>query len=89
MVPIHREKIRVPGDFFEKLYQALPEISPHVSRAELYAQSGTVVSPSGGIGWIAFLLLYSRTSSRHVLKMYHRVAEASKKVLDDVRGNDW
>ena len=83
MIPIHREKIRVLEDFFEKLYQILPEILPHVSRAELYAQPGTVVSPSGGIGWIGYLLLFSRTSRRHVLEMYHRVAEAAKKVLDE------
>jgi biotin carboxylase len=83
MVPIHREKIRVPEDFFEKLYQALPEIVPYVSRAELYAQPGTVVSPTGGIGWIGYLLLFSKTSRRHALEMYHHVSEASKKLLDE------
>ena len=83
MIPIHREKIRVPEDFFEKLYELLPEILPHVSRAELYAQPGTVVSPSGGIGWIGYLLLFSRTSRRHVLEMYHGVARGAKKVLDE------
>ncbi|PGG97400.1 hypothetical protein AJ79_09212 [Helicocarpus griseus UAMH5409] len=82
MIPIHREKIRVPEEFFEKLYQILPEILPHVSRAELYAHPGTVVSPSGGIGWIGYVLLCSRTSRRHVLEMYHRVAKAAKEVLD-------
>lgn len=88
MIPIHREKIRVPEDFFKKVCQILPEIGPHVSRAELYAQPGTIVSPIGGIGWIGYLLLFSRTSRRHVLEMYHRVTEAAKKVLDDVSGND-
>ncbi|KAE9363951.1 glutathione synthetase ATP-binding domain-like protein [Stipitochalara longipes BDJ] len=82
MIPVHREKIHVPHDFFEKVYQILPGIIPYVTRAELYAKPGTVVSPSGGIGWIGYFLLYSRTSRRHVLEMYHLVAEASKKVLD-------
>lgn len=80
MVPIHHENIRVPDDFFEKVYQALPEIVPHVSRAELYSQSGTVVSPGERIG---YFLLYSRTSRRHVLEMYHRAVGVCKKVLDE------
>ena len=83
MIPIHREKILVPEDFFEKLFRALPEILPYVSRAELYAQPGTVVSPSGGIGWIGYILLFSRTSRRHILEMYHRMAKSAKKVLDE------
>ncbi|KAL2017250.1 hypothetical protein VTK56DRAFT_2362 [Thermocarpiscus australiensis] len=86
MVPIHRDRIRVPDDFFEKVYEALPEIVPHVSRAEFYAQPGTVVSPCGATGWIAYFLLYSRASRRHVLEMYHRVAEVSRRVLDDASG---
>ncbi|KAF2713297.1 glutathione synthetase ATP-binding domain-like protein [Pleomassaria siparia CBS 279.74] len=82
MVPIHRDKIRVPENFFEKLYAILPEIMPHVARAEMYASPGTVVSPVAGIGWIAYLLLFSRTSRAHALGMYHRVSETAKKVLD-------
>jgi biotin carboxylase len=83
MIPIHREKILVPEDFFERLYRTLPDIKPHVFRAELYAQPGAIVSPSGGVGWIGYLLLFSRRSRRHVLEMYHRVAEAAKMCLDE------
>jgi biotin carboxylase len=35
MIPIQKENILVPCDFFERLYRELPEIIPHVSRAEL------------------------------------------------------
>jgi biotin carboxylase len=66
MVPVHRDQICVPGDFLERLYEALPEIMPHISRAELSTKPGTVLSTSGGIPWIAYILLYSRTSRRHV-----------------------
>ncbi|KAI8932962.1 hypothetical protein NX059_010431 [Plenodomus lindquistii] len=83
MIPIHREKVLVPENLFEKLYSILPEILPYVSRAEMYAQPGTIVSPSGGIGWIGYLLLRSRTSRRHVLEMYHRVVKAAEKCLDE------
>lgn len=83
MIPIHRENILVPEDLFERLYRILPDIEHHVFRAELYAQPGTIVSPSGGVGWIGYLLLFSMTSRRHVLEMYHRVAEAAKMCLDE------
>ncbi|KAM0254480.1 hypothetical protein ACHAQJ_006762 [Trichoderma viride] len=82
MVPIHCDKIRVPEDFFEKLYQALPEIVPHVTRAEMYASPGTVVSTTSGIGWIGYILLGTRVSRAHALDMYRHIAEMSKKVLD-------
>lgn len=83
-VPMHREKILVPDDFLEKVNQQLPEIAAHVSRAELFTQPGNVVSPQGGSGFIAYFLLYSRTSRRHVLEMCDRVQKVSKKVLDDI-----
>ncbi|KAH8131305.1 hypothetical protein LI328DRAFT_161136 [Trichoderma asperelloides] len=82
MIPIHCDKIRVPENFFEKLYRALPEIVPHVTRAEMYATPGTVVSTTAGIGWIAYMLLGTRISRAHALHMYQHVAETSKKVLN-------
>lgn len=82
MIPIHCDKIRVPENFFEKLYQAIPEIVPHVTRAEMYATPGTVVSTTAGIGWIAYMLLGTRISRAHALYMYQHVAETSKKVLN-------
>ncbi|KAL2074708.1 hypothetical protein VTL71DRAFT_8487 [Oculimacula yallundae] len=88
IIPVHRESVFVPEDFFDKVYQLCPDIVPHVSRAELYAESGRRVSLSAGTGWMAYLLLYSRTSRRHVLKMYHLAAEASKVVLDAASGYD-
>lgn len=83
MVPIHRENIRVPEDLFEKVYSALPDIVPYVTRTEMYAQPETVVSPVKGTGWIAYVLLFSRRSRRHVLEMHHRLAETCVKVLDE------
>ncbi len=83
-VPMHRESILVPDDFFERVYQQLPEIVPHVSRAELFVQPETLVSPRGGCGFIAYFLLYSRTSRRHVLEMSDRVQKVSKKILDSI-----
>ena len=83
MVQMYREKTWVPENFFEKLYEISPEIRPNVSRAELYARPGTVLSPSGGIGQVGYLLLFSRNSRRHVLEMYYRVADAAKKLLDN------
>ncbi|XPT00037.1 hypothetical protein M3J09_009199 [Ascochyta lentis] len=82
MVPIHRNNVRIPENLFHKLYEALPEIVPYVTRAEMYATPGTVVSPTAGIGWIAYLLLGSRISRAHTLHMYHQIAGASKKILD-------
>ncbi|KAJ5496622.1 hypothetical protein N7463_008609 [Penicillium fimorum] len=86
MIPIHRENILVPDDFFNMVYRAAPEIVPHIVRAELSVQPGSVVSPSGQVPWIAYLLLCSRTSRRHALEMHKRVSTASKKVLDVVSG---
>ncbi|KAI0505433.1 glutathione synthetase ATP-binding domain-like protein [Xylaria bambusicola] len=84
MIPIHRDNIRVPHRFFDKVYRAAPEIMSSVMRAEMYAEPGTVVSPTGGIGWIGYVLVYSRASRRHVLEMYKRITEVSIRVLEDV-----
>lgn len=83
-VPIHRKSIFVPGDFFERVYQRLPGIAPHVSRAELFVQPETLVSPRGGCGFVAYFLLHSRTSRRHVLEMSDRVQRVSKEILDSI-----
>ncbi|KAI0426468.1 glutathione synthetase ATP-binding domain-like protein [Xylaria sp. FL1042] len=83
MIPIHRDDIRVPHGFFDKVYRAAPEIVPSVMRAEMYAVPGTVVSPTGGIGWIGYMLVYSRASRRHVLEMYKRITEVSTRILED------
>lgn len=83
MIPVHGEKIFVPEDFFEKVYQIIPEIIPHVTRSELYADPGKVAPRSGGVGWVGYVLLYSRTSRRHAVKMYHRLVEAAEQVLNE------
>jgi biotin carboxylase len=83
LVPIHRDNIRVPGDLWERLYHELPEIEPHVLRAEMYAEPGTVVSIIRGIGWIGYVLLYSNVSRRHVLELYHRLARTCVKLLNE------
>ncbi|KAI1841259.1 hypothetical protein JX266_012571 [Neoarthrinium moseri] len=81
-IPVHRENILVPDGFFEKLFKILPDVAPHVSRAELLRQPGDIVSPSGGAGFIGYVLLYSRTSRRHVLEMSDRIRQVSKQILD-------
>ncbi|KAF2241166.1 hypothetical protein BU26DRAFT_586322 [Trematosphaeria pertusa] len=83
LVPIHRDNIRVPDDLWERVYRALPDVEPYVVRAEMYAEPGTIVSIRRSVGWIGYVLLYSRTSRRHVLEMYHWLAEACIKVLDE------
>ena len=70
-------------DFFEKLFQMVPDIIPYVIRTELYSSPGKLAVQSGGVGWVGYALLRSKTSRRHVLKMYHRLVEASETVLDE------
>ncbi|EAW21066.1 uncharacterized protein NFIA_062270 [Aspergillus fischeri NRRL 181] len=88
MVPVHRDWVRVPGDFFEQVYEAMPEIVPHVSRAELSVEPGTLVPSDGEIPWIGYLLMHSRVSRRHLLEMYARFAGACRRVLDAASGDD-
>ncbi|KAF2462906.1 uncharacterized protein BDR25DRAFT_308066 [Lindgomyces ingoldianus] len=83
MVPIHRDNIRVPDDLWERVYQALPEVEPYVSRAEMYAEPGTIVSTNRGVGWIGYVLLFSRKSRRHLLEIYHQLSKTCIKVLDE------
>ncbi|KAI9713356.1 MAG: hypothetical protein M1828_001449 [Chrysothrix sp. TS-e1954] len=81
-IPIHRENIRVPVDLLEKIFRLLPGVAPYVFKAELYVKPGSVVSPHGGVGLIAYVLLNSKTSRRHVLSMYHELVKVAKQVLD-------
>lgn len=88
MVPVHRDWVRVLGDFIERVYEAIPEIVPHVSRAELSIEPGTLVSSAGEIPWIGYLLMHSRVTRRYLLEMYARFAGACKGVLDAASGDD-
>lgn len=81
-IPTHRAKVRIPEDFFGKLFEALSEVKPYVTRAEMYSAPGSVVSTTAGIGWIAYVLVGTRTSRAHALAMYRQIAEMSKKILD-------
>lgn len=83
LVPLHRDNIRVPDDLWERVYQAAPELEPYVTRAEMYTEPGKVVSRNRGVLWIGYVLLFSRTSRRHVLEMYHQLAKTCIKVLDE------
>ncbi|KAH2154101.1 hypothetical protein KXW33_000674 [Aspergillus fumigatus] len=58
------------------VYEAIPEIAPHVSRAELPVKPGTWVSSAGEVPWIGYLLVHSRVSRRHLLEMYARFGGA-------------
>ncbi|RAH47568.1 uncharacterized protein BO95DRAFT_358634, partial [Aspergillus brunneoviolaceus CBS 621.78] len=87
MVPVHRDWVRVPADFFERVYQAIPEIVPYVSRAELSVEPGTLVPSAGEVPWIGYLLMHSRVSRRHLLGMYARFAGACRAVLDATSGD--
>ncbi|GAW14475.1 hypothetical protein ANO14919_038780 [Xylariales sp. No.14919] len=81
-VPIHRENILVPHDFFDRVLGRLPEVAPHVARAEFYTQPGNVVSPIRGVGFFAYFTIHSRVSRRHLLEMTARVREVSRQVVD-------
>lgn len=87
IVPIHRDDLYIPGEFVARVCAALPDVAPHVSRAELYAPAGTRVSPTAGSGWMAYFLLFSRESREHLLLMYQRVTEVSRRVLDEASGH--
>lgn len=88
MVPVHREWVQVPVDFFEQGYEAIPEIVSDVSRAELSVEPGTLVSSTGGVPWIGYLLLHLRVSRRHLLEMHARFARACRAVLGASCGDD-
>ncbi|KAI8247807.1 hypothetical protein K4K56_011550 [Colletotrichum sp. SAR 10_98] len=87
IVPIHRDDLYVPGDLVSRVCAALPDVAPYVSRAELYVPAGTRVSPTAGSGWMAYFLLFSRESREHLLLMYQRVTDVSKRVLDQMQTN--
>ncbi|KAJ4336824.1 hypothetical protein N0V95_008504 [Ascochyta clinopodiicola] len=82
LIPVHRENIRVPDGFFEKLYRIVPEVVLHTAMAEMHVKPGTVISPHGGVGLFAYCVLFTRISRRHMLELCRSVADAAKKVLD-------
>ncbi|GJC88551.1 fumipyrrole biosynthesis protein C [Colletotrichum liriopes] len=82
VAPIHREAIVVPDGLLDSVMQRLPEVAPHVSRAELLTQPGSILSPRGGAGFVAYFMVRSRISRKHVLEMCARLREVSKDVLD-------
>ncbi|GFF55767.1 hypothetical protein IFM46972_10345 [Aspergillus udagawae] len=88
MIPVHRDWVRVPGDFFEQVYEAIPKIVPHVSRAELSVAPGTLFSSAGEVPWIGYPLMHSRVSQRHLLEMHARFAGGCRVVLDATSGDD-
>ncbi|KAF3400206.1 hypothetical protein F1880_007983 [Penicillium rolfsii] len=57
MIPVHRDWMRVPGDLFERVYEVIPEIVPHVSRAKLSVEPGTRISLADGVPWAGYLLM--------------------------------
>ncbi|KAK8129166.1 hypothetical protein PG999_001546 [Apiospora kogelbergensis] len=81
-VPIHRDNIFVPFGFIDEVLKRLPDVAPHVSRAELFTQPGAVISPRGGAGFVAYFMLFSRKGRKHVLEMSLHVQEVAKDVLD-------
>ncbi|KAI1042784.1 hypothetical protein LB505_001079 [Fusarium chuoi] len=82
MIPVHRDRVFVPPGFVDMVLAEIPHISAHVSRAELYAEAGTFVSP-GDSAWVAYFLLFSKVDRRHLLEMYHLVAQVSRRILDE------
>lgn len=50
LVPMHRDNILVPDDLWERVFQELPEVKPYVTRAEMYAEPGTIVSNIKSVG---------------------------------------
>ncbi|KAL7904101.1 glutathione synthetase ATP-binding domain-like protein [Trichoderma velutinum] len=82
LIPIHRNNILVPEDFCRKVLARLPGDAPLVSRAELFRQPGTVVSPPMGVEFLAYFLVFSRTDRRQVLQIYHRLLQTCKNILD-------
>ncbi|TPX16917.1 uncharacterized protein E0L32_003479 [Thyridium curvatum] len=81
-IPMHRDSIYMPPDFFERVFGMLPEVKPYVLAAEFKVEPGSTVSPRAGSGFVAYFLLCSRTSRRHLLEMCDSVFRASLKVLD-------
>ncbi|KAG4288814.1 hypothetical protein FPRO06_03636 [Fusarium proliferatum] len=82
MIPVHRDHVFVPPGFVDMVLAQIPHISSHVSRAELYAEAGTFVSPCDS-AWVAYFLLFSKVDRRHLLEMYHLVAQISRRILDE------
>ncbi|KAF7588773.1 hypothetical protein BBP40_005239 [Aspergillus hancockii] len=82
-IPMDRSEIQVPVDFMERLYARVPEIVPFVLKAELHVEAGRVPSLSGGVGFIAYVLLFSTLGREYVMEMYREVVEAGLEILDE------
>lgn len=83
-IPIHKDDILVPHDFLERVYKQLPGVVSQVARAELLVVPGTRASRRADTGFVAYFLLYSRTSRRETLLMSVRVQEAARNILDNI-----
>lgn len=81
-IPVDREEIVVPEDFCQKILERVPDIAPFVPRAEMFKHPGTVVSPVHGVEFLAYFLVFSRKSRKQVLKMYERLLEVAREILD-------
>ncbi|KAL7782540.1 glutathione synthetase ATP-binding domain-like protein [Trichoderma afarasin] len=82
LIPIHRNNVLVPEGFCKKVLARIPGDAPFVSRAELFRQPGTVVSPPLGVEFLAYFLVFSRVDRRQVLQIYYRLLQTCKDVLD-------
>lgn len=83
MVPVHKENLHVPEDYCSLMLEKLPKISAFVSRVECFVP-GKTVSTKGGVGFIAYFLVYSRLSRRELLEMCDHIKKVSLEVLDRV-----
>lgn len=81
-IPVDREETVVPEDFCQKILERVPDIAPFVPRAEMFKHPGTVVSPVHGVEFLAYFLVFSRKSRKQVLKMYERLLEVAREILD-------
>jgi hypothetical protein len=83
MIPVHRDNINVPIDYCDEVLRRLPDVAPYVSRTECFTP-GTIVSQVKGAGFLAYFLVYSKTSRRALLEMCDRIKKVSKGLLDGV-----
>lgn len=80
-ISVPRANTVVPDDFFGTLFARIPEIVPHVSRAELLTQPGKTISPQGGSWFIGYVLVHSRLGRGHVVEMCNRIKDVADLVL--------
>ncbi|KAK2879509.1 hypothetical protein FQN49_000811 [Arthroderma sp. PD_2] len=85
-IPIHRKNIHIPRGYCDEMLRRLPEIAPYVFKTECFTP-GKTVSPIGNTGFIAYFLVYSRASRRHLLEMSDHIKKVSRNYLDGVVGS--